>query len=220
MLDKQKILSKVTLVSPGNSKEARLRLSGYKNFLRWQVFIVDLTGKEKMRMALHIPMNRQAFYVLVNELENLNDKEAGYSFTIEVYSPLWDNKTNQMTGEKALSGTVTVGRRQTDDGIINYILLTDAAREKKYAFKLSPTPFIKLYKNGKAMSDEDSSKVWTKAYVDTLKAVLDLFPEILDDEDTPLGDGGNTYTKAASKNKSNKETKKDDVDLDSFDDII
>ena len=81
MLNKGAIFNKLSLVANANDKkEARFNISGYKNFLRFQVFLADLTSNDKAKMVAHIPVNRVGMEILVKELEELNTKEDNYTF--------------------------------------------------------------------------------------------------------------------------------------------
>ena len=71
-MDKQKILTKATLFTVNGNKEARLKLSGYKNFLRLMVFTGDIGKTPKMQ--LHLPVNRVALQIVVEKLKELITK--------------------------------------------------------------------------------------------------------------------------------------------------
>ena len=121
-----------------------------------------------------------------------------------------------MTRDTKLSGYIVLGRKDFEGEIINYFGVEDAGG-KKFYFKLLPSPYVKFFKNGKPVSETEASEDWTIGYAITLDKVLDMFPEVLEDEESdfdsnkPLRQGGSDKKNSKPKNES-KDTAVDDFD--------
>lgn len=206
---KENMLQKLTLVNVAGEKEARLRFSGFKNFLRLSVTIFDNSNpKSKPQYVGHIPINRTGLNLIVEELKRLNEREAGFTFGVVAYKPVWEN--NKMTNEKVPAGKILVGRKKTDEGIINFIgvIINVEGSEKKFMFKLLPTPYLEILIDGKKADEETASKLWTEAYYKTLDQVLSNLPEVFEDDENNLKE---TSKSTADKTSNQTEPVKDDL---------
>jgi len=186
-MDKNKILSKVVLYATGKTKEARLRLSGYKNFFRWQVWIYDIDyskgdKRDKPKLAANLPINRQTMEIIVDRLFAINDIKEETHTAIESYSSVWVN--DKPTDEKKLNGRIYIGRKKDSDGnLINYIRVISGPDNKSFVFKLEPSPFVRILINGKEANPQEASELSTIGYARTLDKILGIFPELMDDEE-------------------------------------
>jgi len=214
MWDKDKIFGKVTLYNQHGEKEVRLRIGGWKNFLRFYVYINKISERDKFtKPVFNLPVNRIGVEVLVNELYILNEQPNDYVRFIEVSRPIWDEKTKKMTDEKALAGYLVVGRKEFDGEVVNFIGVK-TPEGKRYYFKLLPTPYLRLLDNkGNPLPDSEASKRWTMAYASTFDKVLSMFPEVLPEPNE--NDNGKTTTK--SYKKEDKKSSSTPSELEEFD---
>jgi len=219
MLNKARLYSKATLYTMGKSKEARLLLNDYNGYLRFSVFVRDIGNPNaKASLAANIPIRRDVIFMLLDELKSLKDKEDNYSFTAETYSPIWEN--DKPTNNMKPNGKVVIGKRKVENDSINYIAIIPAGGDKKFVFKFLPTPYVKLYRNGKILSDTEASEIWTKGWVKTVEGILDLYPDIFE-EKTDLKELDKS-TKPVTQNA--KSEKKEDIstelEIDDIDELI
>jgi hypothetical protein len=190
MWKKDDIFDKFTLVTDNGEHEVRLRLRGWKNFLRFFVFKQKLRDfKSKPQMLMFLPLNRTAVQLLVDELRFLVDKKDEHMTKIEALRPVWEN--DKMTDKKELAGYIVVGKKKIKNDLINFIGIEDA-NGKRYYFKLLPTPYIKLLDaEGNPIPDTEASNKWTLATANTLDKILGMFPEALPDAESPSGNVNN-----------------------------
>jgi len=185
---KDNMLGKLSLMTKNGNKEYRLKFSGYKNFLRLHIFYTERNPDNLAELKVNqfvgsIPINRTGLNIIVNELSKLNTKEEGYVAGLNVYKPIWED--NKMTDERVLAGRIFVGRKKLEEGIINFIgvSINIAGEDKKFVFKLLPSPYLEIIVNGKKVSEEMASMMWTDAYYRTLVDVLSNLPEVLEDDE-------------------------------------
>lgn len=175
VLDKSKIFFKTLLFNLGHDKEARLILDGWKNYLRFKVFIRPVDKNEKSKVAATVPLNKNTLYLLVDEIRKLADKKEEYLFGAELLSPVWED--DKMTDNKEIAGYIYVGKKKDKNGdLINFISVKDKF-ERTYAFKFGPTPYVRLNKNGKPLAPEEESNLWAKSYSKLLESVGDSYAE-------------------------------------------
>jgi len=112
-------------------------------------------------------------------LARINDEKEGYSVTFNLYGAKFEDD-KRVHNEKVLNGKLTILRVKTDGGLVNVIQIT-TDKEQKFSFGLLPTPYITIVENGELIKDKTKlSTLWTEAYSDTVKAMLDMFPEGLE----------------------------------------
>lgn len=184
-----------------------LNFGVFKEVLRIYVREGDGTSK-KGRNLINMPImfiNARAF---VNELKELNEKEAPYSVSFDMYGPKWDNTTNKrIPNERVLNGKIGLARAESKTKDIVNILFVVTNQNVKKVFPLVPTPYLDVYRNGKKVTDKkELSEMWTKAYAKSFESVLDALPEVNNERDDSEVGGGDF--------KKNKQTS------DSVDDVL
>ena len=191
----------------GDGKFNMLNFGVFKEVLRIYVREGDGTSK-KGRNLINMPImfiNARAF---VNELKELNEKEAPYSVSFDMYGPKWDNTTNKrIPNERVLNGKIGLARAESKTKDIVNILFVVTNQNVKKVFPLVPTPYLDVYRNGKKVTDKkELSEMWTKAYAKSFESVLDALPEVNNERDDSEVSNGDF--------KKNKQTS------DSVDDVL
>ena len=173
-----------------------LNFGVFKETLRVYVREGDGTGK-RGRNLINMPImfiNARAF---VEELKTLNDKEAPYSVSFDMYGPKWDPATKKrLPNERTLMGKIGVARAESKTKDIINILFVVTDQNVKKVFPLIPTPYLDVYRNGKKVSDKrELSEMWTKAYAKSFESVLDALPEVNNERDDSDISGNGSFTK-------------------------
>ena len=223
MLDKNKIYSKTTLYAIGKTKEARFVLNDYKGAIKLTVFEREINKdskkRDKYKLGANLFIRREALYALINEMKELPKKDVNHIFTITLYSPVWTD--DKPTGDIKESGTVSLLRKQINEDIINYLVISDNKVGSKYIFKLLPTPYYTFSINGKIVNDTVASEIFTRAYARTLESIMDLVPEAYTEEAniTEINNNTKPLTTEVKKEEPKQEEKAPDID-DLLNDII
>ncbi len=228
MQEVDRLLQKTILYAIGKTKEARLMLGVYNNFLNFKVFIRDINANGqlgKSKMAVYLPFNRQAIMAFIEQMKRVRNSKDEVSFTMESLSPVWEN--DKMTNETKPNGKISIVKKKKDDELLNYIVVENALSGKQIVFLVGPSPYVRLYKNGKELSRSEASNVWLDGYIKTLESVLELFPEVFADQitynETDAGRTKSLPNNGSKKSVNQEETSNDNADTvdvsDSLDDI-
>ena len=169
------ISNKTKLQVSNDVATAVFTLDVYNKFFRFKVFVVENSSASKPASAANIPLNRPAIELILNRLRDISKKDEEVEYKVESYSPVWVD--NKMTEDKTLSGTIIVGKKKIEEAYICYITIINT-ENKKYTFKLLPSPYIRLYKNGVPLNDTEGSNLWAEAYASTLEKILTIAPDI------------------------------------------
>ena len=203
-----RLLQKTVLYAIGKTKEARFSLGVYNNFLNFKVFVrdIDPNGKlGKSKMAAYLPFNRQAILAFVEVMKKVRDAKEETALTMESLSPIWEN--DKMTNETKSNGKISVVKKKKDGELINYIVTESTLSSKRFVFQIAPSPYVKLYKDGKELPLSEASNIWMDGYIKTLESVLDLYPEVFIDQITFTDtEAGKTRTTPKTTSKSDTNT--------------
>jgi len=186
----------------GDGKFNMLNFGIFKETLRVYVREGDGTAK-KGRNLINMPImfiNARAF---MEELKTLNEKEAPYSVSFDMYGPKWDNTTKKrIPNERTLMGKIGVARAESKTKDIVNILFVVTDQNVKKVFPLIPTPYLDIYRNGKKITDKkELSEIWTRAYAKSLESVLDSLPEVNNErDDSDIGSSDFSKNKQTSDN--------------------
>jgi len=154
-----------------------LKFGVYKNMLRLYVSEASKDNIRDNKLLFTMPIPTINARVFSNTLEELNEKEDGFNIAYSLFGKKFMNN-QPVPNEKELMGVLGLARvKHKEGGIVNIIYITTPL-ETKYIFPLLPTPYMEIIKNGETIKDKtELSRIWTKAYSDNFKAILDNFPE-------------------------------------------
>ena len=154
-----------------------LKFGVYKNMLRLYVSEASKNNIRDNKLLFTMPIPTIDARVVLNTLETLNEQKEGFNIAYSLFGKKFvDNQP--VPNEKELMGVIGLARvKNKDDSIVNIVYITTPL-ETKYVFPLLPTPYIEIIKNGELVKDKtELSRIWSKAYADNFKAILDNFPE-------------------------------------------
>jgi len=174
---KNKIFDKFVMYNIKGQKEARLTLDGWKNFLRFKILFKDKDNDDRFKVILNMGVTRENMAILIKYLREIHKDEVGTERSIETFSPIWID--NKITDEKKSNGHIYVGKKEVDKDILYYIALSNAEAKKKIMFKLGPTPYTIIRKNGKVLTLKEQGEDAAIARADMLTDILSTFAEVL-----------------------------------------
>jgi len=179
MLNKNNAYGKAMLYSTNSTQDARMVISDYKGYPRLSVFVATKGSKGKSWSKVNFAINKIGLYFIVDELSSIMSKKEDYSVGIDMFSPVWEN--DKQTDDIKKAGRLTLGRKKIDNKFINYFTV-ESNNDVRYSFKILPSPYVKITRNGTLLQGEDLSIAWTRSYRLMLKGILDLSLEAREGE--------------------------------------
>lgn len=172
MLDKNNAYNKIILFSVGETKEARMLIQDWKGYPRVSVFTRGRDKKSRAELKVNFAINKQALYLIVNELRDIVKRKEEHSITVDMFSPIWEN--DQQTNDIKKAGSLTLGKKEVDGSFIIYITI-ESKEGLKFSFKMLPSPYVKILVNGTPLDPHQTSNKWALAYACMLQGILNLY---------------------------------------------
>jgi len=170
----------------GKEKFNMLSFGIFKETLRITVREKDNNPDAKQsRVLINMPIMFMYARVFLEELEALNDRQEGYTISLDMSGPKWDfNTKKRLPNQKELMGKLGLARKKDKEGNVVNLLTVTTNQNVMNVFPIINTPYLDIVRNGKRIEDKSVlSKIWTKAYARSLDHILSALPEVNNERD-------------------------------------